>query len=351
NLHVEFSNLQSYNYPDWLVSRFGADRLLFGSEMPLKTPGAARALIDYADISTDDKKLIAGENLKRLLKIESLTAIDWKPADSFIEKASQGQPMPIAVIDAHSHSGHMGEFNGAAMVHMPNSNPAQMAAKFKRLGVEKICISSWLGIWSDSVRGNKLMQETVEESPETYIPYVTIDPNFLSDEEIAAEIETYHEKLRFPGMKPYFPRSQYRLTGPKLAQWFEYGNKNHLYALIHYDFGTTVADINTLAPQYPELTFIIAHSGCSYRATRAIIELAKKYPNVVAEITFTAVLSNAIELLCREIGSDRVLFGADAPMRDPAPQMAWVVYANISPEAKKQILQENMQRILDHCWT
>ena len=62
NLHVEFSNLQSYNYPDWLVSRFGADRLLFGSEMPLKTPGAARALIDYADISADDKKLIAGEN-------------------------------------------------------------------------------------------------------------------------------------------------------------------------------------------------------------------------------------------------------------------------------------------------
>jgi len=33
-------------------------------------------------------------------------------------------------------------------------------------------------------------------------------------------------------------------------------------------------------------------------------------------------------------------------MRDPAPQVGWVIYANLTFEEKKKILGENMQKIL-----
>ncbi len=56
--------------------------------------------------------------------------------------------------------------------------------------------------------------------------------------------------------------------------------------------------------------------------------------------------NGTIEYMVKELGSERVLYGSDAPMRDPFPQFGWVVYADISEEDKKNILGRNMQRIL-----
>jgi predicted TIM-barrel fold metal-dependent hydrolase len=50
-----------------------------------------------------------------------------------------------------------------------------------------------------------------------------------------------------------------------------------------------------------------------------------------------------------EVGSEKVIFGTDAPMRDPISQFGWVVYSRISEEGKRKILGLNMQRILDRC--
>ncbi len=346
NLHVEFSSYQGFCMPDWYCKQFGPERLLFGSEMPIKTPGAARSLIDYADISPADKELIAAGNLMRLLKVTALPPFEFKPSDQIIEQVITGKPITkVEIIDAHSHVGY-DNFQGADRIFMPNANPENQAKKDLRLGIKKTCVSTWIGIWHDSVLGNIQMEHIRQKYPDHYIPYVTIDPTFLSNDEIKSTINTYHGKLKYPGLKPYFPRNRYPLTGPQYHQWFQYGNDHKLFALIHYDVPTTYSDIDKLAPKYPDLIFLLAHSGCSYTVANRVIQLAKKYKNVYAELTFTSVLSKVVEILCREIGADRVLFGADTPMRDPAPQLAWVVYANLTFEEKKKILGENMKQIL-----
>ena len=53
-----------------------------------------------------------------------------------------------------------------------------------------------------------------------------------------------------------------------------------------------------------------------------------------------------IEFLVEQVGADKVLYGSDFPMRDPAPQLGWVCYAKIPVEDKKKILAGNVARLL-----
>ena len=72
----------------------------------------------------------------------------------------------------------------------------------------------------------------------------------------------------------------------------------------------------------------------------------KRHMNVWAQINYTAVSNGTIEYLVDQVGADRVLFGTDAPMRDPRPQLGWVVYTRLTLAEKKKILGENFARIL-----
>jgi hypothetical protein len=67
-LYVEISRFMGAGAVEDVVGRFGARRLLFGTNMPQYTGTAAVALLAYADISAEDKKAIAGDNLRRILK-------------------------------------------------------------------------------------------------------------------------------------------------------------------------------------------------------------------------------------------------------------------------------------------
>jgi hypothetical protein len=52
-----------------LVEKGGAERVLFGSDIPLMDPRSQVGKIITADISDQDKRLVLGENARRLLKL------------------------------------------------------------------------------------------------------------------------------------------------------------------------------------------------------------------------------------------------------------------------------------------
>ena len=52
------------------------------------------------------------------------------------------------------------------------------------------------------------------------------------------------------------------------------------------------------------------------------------------------------EMAVRELGAERVLYGSDAGGRSFASQLAKVYSADISLEAKRLILRENLRRLL-----
>ena len=66
NVLVESSNFIGQDHVTQLVRSFGAERLLFGSFLPVNDPYASIGMILDADISREEKALIAGGNLRRL---------------------------------------------------------------------------------------------------------------------------------------------------------------------------------------------------------------------------------------------------------------------------------------------
>ncbi len=67
NLFFESSMILAYRQLEAFVERFGSEHLVFGSRLPLYTPGAALAVLASARISDDDRLAIAGGTLEKLL--------------------------------------------------------------------------------------------------------------------------------------------------------------------------------------------------------------------------------------------------------------------------------------------
>lgn len=67
NLYLEISNYTTHRGVELVVNEFGSHRLIYGSGLPMQNPGASLAILRYAGITDEQKRDIAGDNLRRLM--------------------------------------------------------------------------------------------------------------------------------------------------------------------------------------------------------------------------------------------------------------------------------------------
>ena len=67
NLYIDISMYKNHMGLEHLCEQFGSKKFLYGSGMPLYSPGSAKAMILNADIAPADKCNIAGNNILRLI--------------------------------------------------------------------------------------------------------------------------------------------------------------------------------------------------------------------------------------------------------------------------------------------
>jgi hypothetical protein len=67
NLIIELHNVTNYLGVEEIVRKFGAQRLVFGSYLPVCDPNAAMMLVTHARISEQEKELIAHGNISALI--------------------------------------------------------------------------------------------------------------------------------------------------------------------------------------------------------------------------------------------------------------------------------------------
>lgn len=345
NLHIECSNYQANGLLEQLCADIGPEQLLFGTEALEKSIGAARAFIDYSDLTETQRTALAGGNLARLLKVDMPKPYAKPPqVDAVLDRAMDGLPIEDSiVIDSHAHFLKKGS-KGAGAVYMGNSDVKGLVERNRRLGVKISCGSSWTAIVTDYELGNCDAAEGLVDFPEEFVAYAALDPNYVTDWE--RELRYWYEEKGCRGIKPYFPRMGIPYNDPRFDPWWEYGNRHHLFAKMHMSDNFT-EEMHDLAVRFPNVNFLLAHSGWTWPVCREHIEIARAHPNCFLEITFTSVTHGTIEYMVEQLGAERVVYGSDAPMRDPIPQFGWVVYADISEQDKRNILGLNMQKILN----
>lgn len=69
NIMIETSMNLDNRAIETFVSKFGADRIIFGSDSPLNHPYVKRIMVEEAEITEDQKELILRRNVKKLLEI------------------------------------------------------------------------------------------------------------------------------------------------------------------------------------------------------------------------------------------------------------------------------------------
>ena len=347
-LHFEYSRNQANDILELTKEHFGIDRVLFGTGWPLTSMGALKALTEYAELSEAEKDAVAHGNACRLLRInpDELALYDNGACgfDSIAAAADEGRPMPVPVMDAHAHMAPT-EHRTVSGLMMLHSSSGHITPKLDRLGVEAVVTAPWEGIATDGMAGNLHTVRAAQKYPGRYYGYNTCNINY--DEDLAGWRRWFEEYPEvFVGIKPYWPYQGFSLLDERLKPWLDYADRRRLLLLLHTTSDTALDEADALCPRYPGITFILAHAGSDYHNAEHCVRVAKAHRNAVAEITYTTVTRGMIEYLAGEIGADRVLYGSDLPMRDPAPQLGWVAYAGISEEEKKMILYENMKRLM-----
>lgn len=348
NVYFDMSSFHLNNLLEMTKEHFGIERLLYSSAWPIKSMGAMKAFVEYADVSEEDKNLVAFGNACRLLGVDENKFELYDDAecelDSIAKEADAGMPISVPVIDSHTHMVPEEDktVNNCIMLY---SDCDSIAKKMDKLGIDSIITAPWSGISFDGIKGNEESLYAAKKHPGKFFGYSTCNVHY--EEDLKAWKE-YHEKYPdvFVGIKPYPPYQKFDYSDEVCQEWLSYANEHHLPVLVHSEAPSFLDSALPAIEKYPNATFIVAHTGSSYENARYCIEAAKKYPNVMLEITYTSTARGMIEFLVDQVGADRVLYGSDLPMRDPSPQLAWVCYAKISVEDKKKILADNIKNIM-----
>lgn len=346
NLHINFDNFQINEGLETLYEDGHIDQLIYASNAPSMSAGAHRTYVDYAAIPREARDKIAGGNLIRLLHGQRPPAVrENKSEDILMRAIRQGKPVPTPIIDMHMHILHEGLHGAGWHYRMHNGGPSGVFALIGRLGYYGGGIMSWNGVVSvDSAAGNGTVMQALDAAPPGYWGLANFDPTHYTQEELAVMIPEVYKDKRFIGMKPYL---HYGVPyhDPSYDIWWEYGNKHHLYGLLH-STRSDLQEVETLAPKYPNVRWIIAHAGGSFRMADMAIAAMKKFPNIYAEITLTPVHLGIIEYLIEGVGEDRILYGSDLPMRDPRQQLGWAVFTRLPLDVKKKLLGENALHVI-----
>jgi predicted TIM-barrel fold metal-dependent hydrolase len=107
---------------------------------------------------------------------------------------------------------------------------------------------------------------------------------------------------------------------------------------------STPAELAELAAKFPHQEFICAHAGGEWEQG---IRAVRDSPNVLIETSGFDATAGFVEMAVREIGPERIVFGSHLPSRSLGTELSKVTAADISEEAKKQILGGNFRRMLD----
>lgn len=225
---------------------------------------------------------------------------------------------------------------------------------------EKLCYFSHVGLGTTTDGAlEKLLREKpalvlkpLERWPDLLLGMIQLNAN-----DVAASLDALNRWLRDgPMLGVYFPGSgpgALTCTHPnfhplveRIAElkgvimqhtWIKTGGKQG-------PGESTPAELAELAAKFPGQQFLCAHAGGEWEQG---IRAVRDSPNILIETSGFDATAGFVEMAVREIGPGRIVFGSHLPSRSLGTELSKVTAADISEEAKKQILGGNFRRLLE----
>lgn len=305
------------------VDALGADRVVYGSNSPSLSMRASLNVIAEAELTDEQKALILGGNLKRILSVNVPDV-----------KLSLDHPFTgIPIIDVHSHFGKW-------PFPMRRSGIEYILEIMGRRSINRTIMSSSYAIVYHFVEGNKQMAEAIDGHPEL-LGYVTVNPNYF--EASCKELELYLRKPNFVGAKIHPAYCRLGINAPKTRALLREIEKYGKPVLIHtYGVGAP-SQIQDIARDCPNLRFIMGHGGAD--AWREAADVIKAMDNVYMEFCCSGLETDKVRRTVEIAGADRVLFGSDLDLIHPGFIAGSYEEAGLGREDLEKVLYKNAERI------
>jgi len=334
NLRIELSGYWLYRGIEFITERWGARRLVFGSNWPTFGQAMTLAPLACADISESDKGLIAGGNLRKLLSWHELDSAEPKPpsaVDRYVEFGRTGKrPAEMRFADCHGHLG-----GRMAHYHVPGGDLDSTVVEMERLGVDVCCVFSIAGVLSDESFGNDIVADAVRRYPDRFVGFALLNPHRGRDG-MLAELERC-EKLGLRGIKLIAHYQGHSDEGDWLDVPCEWAHDRGWIILNHH-WGSP-AQVERLVSGYPSACFITGH------ATAAYADTMRRHPNLFV-CSCPLLAPRDCEDLVRVIGADRLLFGSDLQDLPIAWGLGPILFSYLREGDKDLILGDNLRGIL-----
>jgi predicted TIM-barrel fold metal-dependent hydrolase len=323
HLHFDTSSMAHFRAIETFVGAVGAERVLFGSGSPFRAIQSSINAILAADVPDDAKRAILGGNATRLFGLPST------------DITLPALVRPARAFDAHTHGGPM-------PWDVPYQNDdALMPALAKDNASTHAVASSVLAIAADLEAGNRETVELCARVP-GQLGYLVADPN---------DIEASRELLRrwggepgIVGVKVHTEWSHRHTGSPQIAALFDMLADHGRPVKIHNDGPDWDQHLLRIARDHPRLPIIIAHAGLGHPMVEGA-RIAAQADNIYAEMCSSFAQLAAVREFIRIIPREKMLFGTDAPLLDPAFVLGTYQDAEIPEADQDAIYWQNAARL------
>jgi predicted TIM-barrel fold metal-dependent hydrolase len=106
--------------------------------------------------------------------------------------------------------------------------------------------------------------------------------------------------------------------------------------------------IDMLAPQYPDVNFVVAHLGSytdDWRAHQQVVYQVARYPNVYADTSAVRRFDYIIEAIKRA-GPRKLLFGSDGPWIHPGVELHKIRLLGLPRDQTALVMGGNLLRLM-----
>lgn len=245
------------------------------------------------------------------------------------------------IIDMHAHLGSY------ALFPFRENSPKEIAEIAKSYGIKKMCVSNLFACAYDVKEGNLLTLNGVKEVPDFFLFGGLLDP-WLSEDEIETEFLNIDSQVSmWNELHPALHK--YPISGKGYKVIMDLVKTNPKPVLFHTDEGDKYSNpgqIEELAKLYPDIPFIIGHSGNIIGGYEIAVDIVMKYENVFLDSTFSRNYLGLIKWLIEKVGAKKITFGTDIPFTNGAAQIGKMYEVGISDNDRQKIFHDNAMSLL-----